>query len=83
MLGTVPLLTMLMAALIGLWVTGNTINLMTLGGLALAVGILVESGTRADGRLWLVTSNTFRGSPRPGDDRIVILPTDWYRQALR
>ena len=35
-----------------------------------------------DGRLWLVTSNTFRGSPRPGDDRIVILPTDWYREAL-
>jgi glucose/arabinose dehydrogenase len=26
-----------------------------------------------DGRLWLVTSNTFRGTPRPGDDRIVAL----------
>jgi glucose/arabinose dehydrogenase len=26
-----------------------------------------------DGRLWLVTSNTFRGSPHPGDDRIVAL----------
>jgi len=26
-----------------------------------------------DGRLWLVTSNTFRGSPRPGDDRILAL----------
>ncbi len=26
-----------------------------------------------DGRLWLVTSNTFRGNPRPGDDRIVAL----------
>ena len=35
-----------------------------------------------DGRLWLVTSNTFRGTPRPGDDRVIILPTDWYRQAL-
>ncbi|HEY2893735.1 MAG TPA: efflux RND transporter permease subunit [Pirellulales bacterium] len=35
----------LMAALIGLWVTGNTINLMTLGGLALAVGILVDEAT--------------------------------------
>jgi hypothetical protein len=26
-----------------------------------------------DGRLWLVTSNTFRGSVRPGDDRILAL----------
>lgn len=26
-----------------------------------------------DGRLWLVTSNTFRGPPRPGDDRILAL----------
>ena len=24
-----------------------------------------------DGRLWLVTSNTFRGTPRPGDDQVV------------
>ena len=27
-----------------------------------------------DGQLWLVTSNTFRGEPRPGDDRVLILP---------
>jgi len=26
-----------------------------------------------DGRLWVLTSNTFRGSPRPGDDRLVAL----------
>ena len=26
-----------------------------------------------DGRLWLVTSNTFRGDPRPDDDRILAL----------
>lgn len=26
-----------------------------------------------DGRLWLVTSNTFRGTPSPGDDRILAL----------
>jgi len=26
-----------------------------------------------DGRLWLVTSNTSRGTPRPGDDRIIAL----------
>lgn len=33
------------AALIGLWVGGETVNLMTLGGLALAVGILVDEAT--------------------------------------
>lgn len=27
-----------------------------------------------DGRLWVVTSNTFRGRPRPGDDRVVAMP---------
>ena len=35
----------LMAALFALWVCGQTINLMTLGGLALAVGILVDEAT--------------------------------------
>ncbi|MDB6031577.1 MAG: swrC [Verrucomicrobiales bacterium] len=35
----------LLAALVGLWVTHQTINLMTLGGLALAVGILVDEAT--------------------------------------
>jgi multidrug efflux pump subunit AcrB len=37
----------LAAALLGLWVTGETVNLMTLGGLALAVGILVDEATVA------------------------------------
>ena len=35
----------LMCAVIALWLTGQTINLMTLGGLALAVGILVDEAT--------------------------------------
>ena len=35
----------LLAAVMALWATGQTINLMTLGGLALAVGILVDEGT--------------------------------------
>jgi len=35
----------IMAAAIGLWASGQTVNLMTLGGLALAVGILVDEAT--------------------------------------
>jgi multidrug efflux pump subunit AcrB len=35
----------LMAAEVALWISGQTINLMTLGGLALAVGILVDEAT--------------------------------------
>ncbi len=37
----------IMAAMVALWATGQTINLMTLGGLALAVGILVDEATVA------------------------------------
>src|SRR5215510_12754994 len=37
----------LLTAVVGLWATGQTINIMTLGGLALAVGILVDEGTVA------------------------------------
>jgi multidrug efflux pump subunit AcrB len=35
----------LLAAVIALWATGQTINIMTLGGLALAVGVLVDEAT--------------------------------------
>jgi multidrug efflux pump subunit AcrB len=35
----------LAASLLALWITGSTVNLMTLGGLALAVGILVDEAT--------------------------------------
>src|SRR6185312_13637001 len=35
----------LLAALVALWVTGQTVNIMTLGGLVLAVGILVDMST--------------------------------------
>ncbi|MDB5391034.1 MAG: mdtC 1, partial [Planctomycetaceae bacterium] len=35
----------IMGALLGLWLCDHTINLMTLGGLALAVGILVDEAT--------------------------------------
>lgn len=37
----------LLAAIVALWITGQTINLMTLGGLALAIGILVDEATVA------------------------------------
>jgi multidrug efflux pump subunit AcrB len=35
----------LMASVVALWITGSTINVMTLGGLALAIGILVDEAT--------------------------------------
>lgn len=35
----------LLSATVALWLTGQTINIMTLGGLALAVGILVDEAT--------------------------------------
>jgi RND family efflux transporter MFP subunit len=35
----------LAGALVGLWVSGQSLNLMTLGGLALAVGIVVDEAT--------------------------------------
>ena len=35
----------LAGALVAMWLTGQTINLMTLGGLALAIGILVDEST--------------------------------------
>ena len=35
----------LCGALVALWITGETINVMTLGGLALAIGILVDEAT--------------------------------------
>jgi multidrug efflux pump subunit AcrB len=35
----------LLAAVVALWAAGQTINIMTLGGLALAVGILVDEAT--------------------------------------
>ena len=40
---TIPL--SLLGALVGLWATGNTINIMSLGGMALAIGILVDMAT--------------------------------------
>ena len=43
--GTIPFA--LLAGVVALWGAGQTINIMTLGGLALAVGILVDEATVA------------------------------------
>jgi len=40
---TIPI--SLLCAVVALWLTGQTVNLMTLGGLALAVGIIVDTAT--------------------------------------
>jgi multidrug efflux pump subunit AcrB len=42
-LATIPV--SLLSAVVWLWLTGQTINIMTLGGLALAVGVLVDEAT--------------------------------------
>src|SRR4029453_3179844 len=41
----------LLGAVIALWLTGQTLNLMTLGGLGLAVGVLVDEATVGGGNL--------------------------------
>ena len=51
----------LLAALVGLWLTGQTVNIMTLGGLALAIGILVDEATVA---IENIHTHLARGEPR-------------------
>src|SRR5438105_3656909 len=43
--GVGPIPFALLSAVVCLWLTGQTINIMTLGGLALAVGVLVDEAT--------------------------------------
>ena len=50
----------LLAAVVALWATGQTINIMTLGGLALAVGILVDEATVA---IENIHTHVARGEP--------------------
>ena len=50
----------LLAAVVALWATGQTINIMTLGGLALAVGILVDEATVA---IENIHTHLARGTP--------------------
>lgn len=51
----------LLAALVGLWLTGETVNVMTLGGLALAIGILVDESTVA---IENIHTHIARGEPK-------------------
>jgi multidrug efflux pump subunit AcrB len=50
----------LLAAVVALWAAGQTINIMTLGGLALAVGILVDEATVA---IENIHTHRSRGAP--------------------
>jgi multidrug efflux pump subunit AcrB len=50
----------LLAALVGLWLTGQSVNIMTLGGLALAIGVLVDESTVA---VENIHSHLARGEP--------------------
>lgn len=52
----------LITAVVLLWMTGQTINIMTLGGLALAVGVLVDEGTVV---IENIHSHLERGENRP------------------
>src|SRR5262249_18533013 len=51
----------LLAAVVGLWLTGQSVNIMTLGGLALAIGILVDEATVA---IENIHTHLGRGVPR-------------------
>jgi len=50
----------LLSAVVGLWALGQTLNLMTLGGLALAIGVLVDEATVA---VENIHSHLARGTP--------------------
>ena len=52
----------LLSAVVALWGAGQTINIMTLGGLALAVGILVDEATVA---VENIHTHLARGTPVP------------------
>ena len=54
----------LLGSLFGLWLTGNTINIMSLGGLALAIGILVDEATVTIENIHVQMRRTRRRSPR-------------------
>ena len=48
----------LLGSLVGLWLTGNTINIMSLGGMALSIGVLVDMSTVTIENLHVQMGNT-------------------------
>jgi len=52
----------LLMAVVALWALGQTINIMTLGGLALAVGVLVDEGTVLLENIYV---HLAQGEPKP------------------
>ncbi len=56
---TIPLA--LLSSVVALWIAGHTVNIMTLGGLALAVGILVDEATVT---IENIHTHLARGRPR-------------------
>src|SRR5215471_408648 len=56
---TIPIA--LLSAVVALWLSGQTLNIMTLGGLALAVGILVDEATV---EIENIHTHLGRGEPR-------------------
>lgn len=51
----------LLGGVVGLWLTGQSLNIMTLGGLALAIGVLVDEATVAIENIHV---HLARGEPR-------------------
>jgi glucose/arabinose dehydrogenase len=44
-----------------------------------AYGRLRDVVVGPDGRLWVLTNNTARGTPRPGDDKLIVIPVATLR----
>jgi multidrug efflux pump subunit AcrB len=60
----------LLAGTFALWVSGQNINLMTLGGLALAVGILVDEATVAIENIHVHLARSSRRKKAPSEGRM-------------
>ena len=62
----------ILAAIVALWICGQTVNIMTLGGLALAVGILVDEAT-----VTIENIHTHLADGERLGDRVLFAPLCW------